>query len=231
LSEARGCSLRGMDTTPSPLAPLERADCIDAAHPQRDEVEHFIHAIYAERFGARPPALLPHLLAFRDVSGALCAAVGLRVAAAGPLFVERYLGRAVEAVLAERLGGRPERAQIVEIGNFAAVSAGAARALILALIPLLRDAGVRYPLFAATRQLRNAFARLGLAPRFLCRAEATALGDEGAAWGRYYETDPEVLYGDLLDARLPRLGAPVVTPCEPAAAAAALPTDGLRALA
>jgi len=220
-----------MDITPAPLAPFERADCIDAAHPQRDEVERFIHAIYADHFGARPPALLPHLLAFRDRGGVLCAAVGLRVASEGPLFVERYLHRPVEEVLGEQLGLRPVRAQIVEIGNFAAVSAGAARALILALIPLLAGAGVRYPLFAATRQLRNAFARLGLAPRFLCRAEATALGDEGAAWGRYYETDPELLFGDLLDARLPRLPHPQTTPCEEAALAAALPDQMLGAIA
>ncbi|SDD75325.1 thermostable hemolysin [Aquimonas voraii] len=191
-----------MDTSPQGARAFRHADCIDRAHPQRAEVEAFIHAIYAARFDARPPALMPHLLAFRDADGELLAAVGLRCAIEGPLFVERYLGAPVERVLAERLGHAPPRAEVVEIGNFAAATPGAARALILALIPLLRGAGLRWTLFAATRQLRNAFARLGLDPRFLCRAQAEALGSEGEAWGRYYETDPEVLFGDLEGARV-----------------------------
>lgn len=186
-----------MDTSRHGPRAFRHADCIDRAHPQRAEVEAFIQRIYAARFDARPPALMPHLLAFRDADGTLIAAVGLRSAIEGPLFVERYLGAPVERVLAERLGHAPTRAEVVEIGNFAAASAGAARSLILALIPLLRGAGLRWTLFAATRQLRNAFARLGLDPRFLCRAQAAALGAEGEAWGRYYETDPEVLFGDL----------------------------------
>lgn len=191
-----------MDTSRHGPRAFRHADCIDRAHPQRAEVEAFIQRIYAARFDARPPALMPHLLAFRDSDGTLIAAVGLRCAIEGPLFVERYLGAPVERVLAERLGHMPPRAEVVEIGNFAAATPGAARALILALIPLLRGAGLRWTLFAATRQLRNAFARLGLDPRFLCRAQAEALGSEGEAWGRYYETDPEVLFGDLEGARV-----------------------------
>lgn len=191
-----------MDTSRHGPRAFRHADCIDRAHPQRAEVEAFIQDIYAARFDARPPALMPHLLAFRDADGELLAAVGLRCAIEGPLFVERYLGAPVERVLAERLGHMPPRAEVVEIGNFAAATPGAARALILSLIPLLRGAGLRWTLFAATRQLRNAFARLGLDPRFLCRAQAEALGEEGGAWGRYYETDPEVLFGDLDGARV-----------------------------
>lgn len=192
-----------MDTPRAPAMDFASADCIDRTHPRRDEVEAFIQRIYADRFEAHPTSLMPQLLAFRDGDGALLAAVGLRSAAEGDLFVERYLGAPVETELARRLGVRPRRGEIVELGNFAAQSPGAARALILALIPLLRAAGMRWTLFAATRQLRNAFARLGLDPRFLCRAERRALGEEAALWGRYYETDPEVLFGDLLHARLP----------------------------
>lgn len=198
-----------MDTYSRAPCGFRHADYVEPAHPQRAEVEAFIHAVYTARFQARPPSLMPQLLAFRDGEGRLLAAVGLRVALQGPLFVERYLGAPVERVLAERLGFAPARAQVVEIGHFAAATSGAARALILALIPLLRGSGLRWTLFVATRQLRNAFARLGLDPRFLCHARAEALGGEGEAWGRYYETDPELLFGDLEGAQvaLPSPGA------------------------
>ena len=186
-----------MNTSPLSDPGFARADCIGPDHPQRAEVEDFIRSVYRQRFGAHPPQLMSHLLAFRDADGSLSAAVGLRCAFEGPLFVERYLGERVEQRLGQQLGIAPARSEIVEIGNFAAHSAGAARALILALIPLLRDAGLRWTLFVATRQLRNAFQRLGLVPRFLCAASAQALGEEGEAWGRYYEAAPEVLFGDL----------------------------------
>ena len=186
-----------MNTSPLSDPGFARADCIGPDHPQRAEVEAFIRSVYRQRFSAHLPQLMPHLLAFRDADGSLSAAVGLRCAFEGPLFVERYLGERVEQRLGQQLGIAPARSEIVEIGNFAAHSAGAARALILALIPLLRGAGLRWTLFVATRQLRNAFQRLGLEPRFLCAASAQALGEEGEAWGSYYEAAPEVLFGDL----------------------------------
>ena len=177
--------------------PFYQADCIDLAHPGRSEVEGFIRRIYSARFDARPSTLMPHLLAFRDVDGQLVAAVGLRCALQGPLFAERYLDLPAERALQARLGFAPPRAQLVEIGNFAAATPGAARALILTMIPLLHGAGLRWPLFAATRALRNAFARLGLDPQHLAPARAEALGAESELWGHYYASDPAVLFGDL----------------------------------
>lgn len=187
-----------MDTSrPTSKPVFQRAECIDARHPDRAEVEDFVARVYRQRFDARLSEFMPHLLAFRDGQGRLLAAVGLRCGGEGRLFVERYLQDDAESRLGAELGQRVARQQIVELGNFAAHDPGAARELILALIPLLRQAGMRWVMFVATRQLRNAFRRLGLAPRHLMVARGECLGEDAASWGRYYDEAPELLFGDL----------------------------------
>lgn len=189
-----------MDRTASP--PLFRtADCIDVAHPRRAEVEAFVRQVYRQRYGAELGALYPQLLAFRGDDGRLLAAVGLRCGQQAPLFVERYLDESAPALIQRLRGQRASAAEMVELGNFAAVDAGAARALILALIPLLRDAGMRWVLFVATRQLYNAFARLGLAVQPVMAADPTRLGPDAARWGSYYAAAPQLCIGDLRHAR------------------------------
>lgn len=202
----------------SPLSPtFHSARCIDPEDPQRAPVERFVREVYRERYGARIDVLYPQLLAFCDEQARLRAAVGLRCAQQGALFVERYLGEAVESTLTRALDLPVTRASVVEFGNFAASDAGDSRTLILSLIPLLRDAGKRWVLFVATRQLRNAFSRLGLGVRELCPASATALGDEAACWGSYYQADPMLCVGDLSSVASTRwAGSPATRPMPPA---------------
>lgn len=178
-------------------AAWNHVDRVEPGDAGRAEVEQFIVATYRRRFGAEVRQFMPHLLAFRDRSGALVAALGLRCGSEGPLFVEHYLERPLEQTVAALLGERIERSDLVELGSFAAVDAGAGRRLVEQMIPLLSGAGKRWVVFVATRQLRNSFARMGLAPRFLGRAQAACLGALASGWGRYYEHAPELLLGDL----------------------------------
>lgn len=203
------------DPIDSRRARFAATECVDRDHPRRAELEVFVRAVYSQRFDARLGPLMPRLLAFDDDERLLVAAVGLRRGTEGPLFVERYLGQAAEARLQRELGVEVRREQIVELGNFAAGSPGATRELIHRLIPLLRDAGMRWVMFVATRQLHNAFIRLGLAPRLLQAARPECLGDDAAAWGRYYEARPEVVYGDLERVELEGARLPMRTPAAP----------------
>lgn len=187
-----------MNTTSLPQTRLfASAQWIEHEHPQRADAEAFVASVYRQRFGANLREFMPHLLAFRSTDGELQAVVGLRCGGRGALFLERYLQARVESRIGDDQGVAIERSQVVEIGNFAAGSPGAARELILALVPLLRDAGLRWVTFVATRQLRNAFARLGLLPRRLDSARAECMGADARDWGSYYSEQPEVLYGDL----------------------------------
>lgn len=170
---------------------------VAADHPQRAEVEAFIARIYRERHGARLAGFLPHLLAWRDADGALQAAAGLRAGSEGALFVEQYLDVPAEAAVAAVAGAPVSRERLVEVGNFAAEGAGDARALILRLTVRLHAAGYRWVLFAATRQLRNAFDRMHLATVALADADPARLAQGGTDWGRYYDAQPTLMCGDI----------------------------------
>lgn len=165
--------------------------------PQRAEVERFIRRVYAQRYGATVAGFAPTLVSLAHPDGSIAAAAGYRGAASGPLFLERYLGRPIEEVLAERGGSRPARAQVVEIGHLASGHAGAGRRLIFLLAPQLARERFRWATATLTRELLQLFGRLGLAPLALASADPAALGDEARLWGSYYEHDPVVLAGEI----------------------------------
>lgn len=188
--------IRHLPASPCALAP----EWVGPRHPHREEVQAFIASVFHCRYGAQLRHYMPQLLAYRDGHDRLLAAVGLRHADAQPLFLEQYLDAPVQQVLASRLGLRAERGQIVEIGQFAALDAGAARGLIVQLTGLLHAAGIDWVLFVATAQLRNAFARLRLAPMQVCAAQAQRLGAHARDWGSYYQTRPQVMCGNVVEA-------------------------------
>jgi hypothetical protein len=61
----------------------------------------------------------------------------------------------------------------------------------------LHRLGYEWVVFTATRELRNAFARMGLTPLELAPADPARLPDRGARWGRYYANDPIVVAGRI----------------------------------
>ncbi|MBO9903070.1 thermostable hemolysin [Xanthomonas phaseoli pv. dieffenbachiae] len=173
------------------------ASLVKAGHPQRQEVERFIAAVYLRRYGAQLHSFLPQLLVYRDADGALMAAVGMRIGSAGALFVKQYLDEPAESALAARMAAPVSRSGLAEVGNFAAISSGSARALIPQMTHALHNAGVRWVLFAATRGLRNTFDRLQLRPLVLAPALQSRLRDDGTDWASYYATHPQVVCGDV----------------------------------
>lgn len=186
------------DATPFAPAVIER---LDADAGGRCEAEAFVGRIFLERHGARVRSFLPHLFACRDAQGRLQAVVGVRLGSEGPLFVEQYLDMPVEHQIARHLGRPVQRSQIAEVGNFAALHSGSARDVIPRMTRELHAAGVRWVVFSATRQLRNAFRRLGLAPTDLAEARADRLRDDASDWGSYYATHPKVMLGDVAAGR------------------------------
>lgn len=170
---------------------------VDDADAGRIEVESFIAQVYQLRYGARLRSFLPRLIAFRDNANALHAAVGLRGGHDGPLFVEQYLDTSAERTIGEFVGRQVQRDELVEVGNFAAVSAGQSRDVIVDLTFRLHRSGYRWVLFVATRQLRNAFDRLHLATVEIADATPGRVCADPSDWGRYYETQPKLMFGDL----------------------------------
>ena len=167
----------------------------------RDVVEMFIRERFYEHHGAHIKHFMPCLLALVDSAGFLRGAAGLRSAASGPLFLERYLEYPIEQLIAQKQSPGnarvPDRSQIVEVGNLGVLAPGCARLLIVALTDLLIAQGFRWISFTGTPLLINSFQRLGLSPLSVGEARAECLGAEQSAWGSYYATSPQVMIGDI----------------------------------
>lgn len=176
---------------------------------RRAEVEDFIRGVYQRHYGASVQEFTPVLVSLADTDGQVVAAAGYRSAAAGPLFLERYLREPVEDELAWHAGRSLARREIVEIGHLAAGRAGAGRRLMLLLGPHLAQQRFRWAVATLTRELRQLMTRLGLTPLALAAADPKALGADAACWGSYYEHVPLVLAGEIQPAlrRLVRRGA------------------------
>lgn len=164
---------------------------------QRRALERFIAERFQLAYGARISHFCAHLLGMRDPHGTWLAAAGYTAAASGALFLEQYLERPVEQLLAAAAARPVARERIAEVGNLAAAAPGMGRAFIPALGRHLHALGYRWVVFTATRGLRNAFGRLRLEPLLLAPALPSRLADGGAAWGSYYAHDPTVMGGRI----------------------------------
>ena len=164
---------------------------------QRAALERFIAERFHAAHGARVQHFCAQLLGMRDALGLWQAAAGYTAAASAPLFLEQYLDRPVEELLAAAAGRPVARAEIAEVGNLAAAP-GLGRLLIPALGRHLYRLGYRWVAFTATRELRNAFRRLQLEPLQLAAALPARLADGGLSWGRYYSHDPAVMGGRIV---------------------------------
>lgn len=163
----------------------------------RASLEAFIARAFRQSYGAEVSHFCRVLLGCRDAQGDWIAALGYSPAADGPTFLEQYLDQPIETALGARLGRDVGRTDIVEVGNLAALHPGAARALIISTTRLLNGLGLRWVAFTATASLLNSFSRLRLQPQVLAAADPARLADGGGQWGRYYDTQPQVMFGDI----------------------------------
>jgi hypothetical protein len=187
---------------PRRRVPPGRLEHLGRSHPRRACLERFIAEVYLRRYGARIDHFAEHLIAFQDDAGNWLAAAGYTPATAAPLFLEQYLDVPAEAALTAHIGAPVARRQLVEAGNLAAVGAGAARTMIVALAVLLHRLQLGWVVLTGTRLLLNSFVRLGLPPIALVHASPQRLPDRGSSWGSYYQTGPMVVAADVAAAFL-----------------------------
>ena len=173
-----------------------RAVQVDTDSPRRDEAEEFIHSVFLRHHAARVSSFAPQLLLV-ETPGQVLAAAGWRGAGKQPLFLERYLDEPVDVLLARLTGQSLSRERVVEVGHLASEKPGASLHVIVALARHLAQAGYEWVVFTATRELVRLFTRLGLLLLALAKADPARLGDEAAAWGRYYDTQPVVVAGRI----------------------------------
>jgi hypothetical protein len=177
---------------------------------QQDAIE-FIRRRFSVAHQARVSHFMPQLFGLQSADGSLYGAAGCRRADSGALFLERYLDVPIEQAIFERSGVQVERHQIVEVGNLAAEGLGTARTLIVKLTRQLALQGFRWVTFTGTQEVLNSFYRLGLAPQSLGLADPARMGESLADWGRYYDSQPQVVFGEILPAHRQLLDAQPTT--------------------
>ena len=188
--------------------------------PLRDAVGQraaidFIRRRFSQAHQARVSHFMPQLLGLQSEDGSLHGAAGCRPADSGALFLERYLDVPIEQAIFERSGVQVERHQIVEVGNLAASGLGTARILIVKLTRQLALQGFRWVTFTGTQEVLNSFYRLGLVPQSLGLADPARMGESLADWGRYYDSAPQVVFGEILPAHRQLLDAQPATDLSP----------------
>ena len=152
---------------------------------------------YQKAFDARiAPAFAE--IASRSTGDLPVAALGYQRASVGPLFLECYLDRPIEEMIAHFTGNTPDRFQIIEIGNLASSNALAMIELWGAVANDLAGDG-EIAVATLTAPLRAMFARIGVPIHVLARAHSQAPGIDPDAWGRYYEADPMVCFGRIAE--------------------------------
>lgn len=182
-----------------PVRPIPQTVAIHVGTDDaRRLAERFIHHSFAAAYDADVRHFMPMLLSLRDPQAQLQGVLGFRPAAAGGLFLERYLDVGIELALSARLGRAADRDSIMEVGNLATTLPGGARWLIAALTAYLKGAGYRWAVFTAVPALGNSFARLGIELITLAAADKARLAPaEQALWGRYYDTGPIVVAANV----------------------------------
>lgn len=178
-----------------------RAGAVSATHtvagsPRRQEAEAFVRGVFARHYGAQVSSFAPNLTLLEQ-NQRVIAATGWRPAGEETLFLERYLDLPIEAAMAQLADLPVERRRIVEVGNLAAEKPGSSIHVILTLAAHFDRLGYEWVVFTATRELIAIFSRLGLPLLALAPADPARLGDEAAAWGRYYDTQPIIVAGRI----------------------------------
>jgi hypothetical protein len=185
------------------LVPCDRDDS------RRKQAEAFIRQRFRQSHGAQIATFLPSLLLLTDGDDGIAAVTGFRCAAREPLFLERYLSAPIEAELSSHTAEPVRRAQIIEVGNFAAIDSRRAKILMSFLPAYLLGQSARWIAFTATTAIRAMLSTAGARCLDLGAADHEHVAGGVDQWGRYYSNDPRVMAGYLPSARrIPALWRP-----------------------
>ena len=176
---------------------LYKLEWVTKQHPERESLQSFIATTFYKTYGADVHHFSDILVGCKDAQGQWLAALGFSELTDKKSFVEQYLDAPLEINIEAQVKEHTARQQIVEVGNLAAVHAGAGRALIINMTRFLHEQGYKWVTFTATRTLLNSFKRLGIKLFQLAEADPSRLQDGGKNWGPYYSTQPQVMFGDI----------------------------------
>jgi hypothetical protein len=181
----------------STLKHIHSLRVLPSGHAERPKLERFIQYHYDRVYEAQLSHFMPLLLGLYDANGEPLAALGLRNAAQGDLYLEQYLDQPIESYLQAANGVAIPRHDIVELGHFAVAYPEAAMWMILLSTAYLKASGAQWGCASLVPILLKALHKLGLQPLPLAAVDARRLQDRHTDWGRYYERQPVVVVDHL----------------------------------
>jgi len=181
------------------LQPLPTVTLHDPQALNRHMVEGYVAKKFADAYGATITDFMPKLLSL-SCQDKFSAVAGVRPAQNHPLFLERYLDHPIERLLGESCEDLVKRESIIEIGNLVATHRGSSQLLFILLTAILHQADYGWVVFTAIPQVQKILNRLGIRTHVLAEAESTRLTlAEQQRWGKYYQSKPRVIAGNLAD--------------------------------
>jgi hypothetical protein len=178
-----------------------RIDVCGIRDERRTEAETFVRGRFLRSHGAHIATFLPTLLLLTDARDELAAVAGFRNAAHEPLFLEQYVPVPIEQALTSQTGAPVRRAEIVEVGNFAALDSRRARILMSFMPAWFLERSARWITFTATAAIRGILTAMGGHCIEVGAADGACVAGGVDEWGRYYSSDPRVMAGYLPSAR------------------------------
>jgi hypothetical protein len=164
---------------------------------ERMRVEAFIRDTYAKTYQAEIIVNYPILMSVRDADGRLLAAMGIQDVLRGGFFLEQYLDEPLEIAIGRAADQTADRMKILEVGNLASQSSGAAKFLFLAFHAVAAARDYDWVAVTATAVLHRYFNSLGIETRKLANATPDRVNDTSSRWGTYYEMRPRVLVNTI----------------------------------
>ncbi len=163
---------------------------------ERVQIEAYIADKFRQEYEAEVSTFAPLLLSMH-CKKELNAAIGLRPAESSALFIEQYLDAPIEESIKVDESVSVKREEIIEISNLVATRRGASQLLFIVVGSILYEAGYRWLVFNATDKVERITRKFPFPVQVLCAADPQCLGERAQEWGRYYETSPRVIVGDI----------------------------------
>ena len=165
----------------------------------RTQLEKFISKKFYATHSAEIDEFMPYLLELKQANQRR-AGLGLRPGVDGNFFLQTYLDKPVEQIIAGLSRAPCSRDKIVEIGNFAATGAVVGSILFSVLAKSLLQAGFEWMVFTATPKVAKMITHLDCEPTIIGVANPDKLGDSALCWGDYYKNNPTVMACQLRQA-------------------------------
>jgi len=169
-------------------------------NPARQALERIISEKYHSAHSAHITEFMPILLGM-SLGGRSHAALGLRPGHYRPMFLEQYMDAPIEQQVAGLSGKPVDRLSLIEVGNLVVTHRGAGLLMFIVMATAIAKAGFEWMVFTVTDEVERLIRRLDFNPRYLAMADPARLKDRKKQWGHYYDCNPKVMVGSLIEVK------------------------------